>query len=120
MIKEWLQGLYFRGSYTERNKDGVDLTVVPKYSVNRGIEVWNWYYQIRGEADTEEAAQKAAERAADAYRRGAEAMREQAAQRITCHFPDATADGSRCGLCHFCEAGWDQHIRALPIPEDKE
>jgi hypothetical protein len=56
----------------------------------------------------------------DAYRRGAEAMREQAAQRITCHFPDATADGSRCGLCHFCEAGWDQHIRALPIPEDKE
>jgi hypothetical protein len=118
MTYEWVQGRYFRGSLVER-KNGIRLIVVPKYMTEQSVEVWNWCCETQGLADTEEAAQKAAERAVDAYRRGAEDMREAAAKILTCHFPGANADGSRCGLCRLCDAAMDEAIRALPIPEDK-
>ncbi len=109
MTYEWVQGRYFRGSLVER-KNGIRLIVVPKYMTEQSVEVWNWCCETQGTADTEEAAQKAAERAADAYRRGAETMREQVASLF---------DGGPNvpGLMKSPE--FRDFIRTLPIPEDK-
>ena len=108
MTYEWVQGRYFRGSLVER-KNGIRLIVVPKYMTEQSVEVWNWCCETQGLADTEEAAQKAAERAVDAYRRGAEAMREAAARLF---------DGGT-GIPGLAKVhGFRDFIRALPIPED--
>jgi hypothetical protein len=57
---------------------------------------------------------------AGGFKRGAEAMRESAAQRVTCHFPEVMkAEGSRCGMCTLCDSQLDHAIRDLPIPEEK-
>jgi hypothetical protein len=49
---------------------------------------------------------------ADAYRRGAEAMRDAAANAL-----DMAGQGTLCDT-RECEH-WGRHVRALPIPEDK-
>lgn len=54
-----------------------------------------------------------------AFKRGVAAMREAAASSLTCHFPTARTDGTKCGLCTLCEGNYAQHIRNLPAPEDK-
>lgn len=53
-----------------------------------------------------------------AFARGVAAMREAVVKSVTCHFPTINAGGN-CGLCTFCDAALDEHIRALPAPEDK-
>ena len=65
-----------------------------------------------------EVAQAAMRGQASAFTRGAEAMREVVIKSVTCHFPTINAGGN-CGLCTFCDAALDKHIRALPDPEDK-
>lgn len=118
MTYSWVQGTYFRGSLVER-KSGIRLIVTPKYSIERSGEVWEWCCETQGTAETEDAAQKAAERAADAYRRGAEAMREQAAMVDPYGLHLDRAEFARvisgpASIVQIIRAG----IRALPIPED--
>jgi hypothetical protein len=55
----------------------------------------------------------------EAFRRGAETMREVAANHVECLAPNLKNDGKRCGICTFCEIELNKYILAIPIPEDE-
>lgn len=62
--------------------------------------------------------EREADAAANAYQRGAEAMREAAATQLACYFPKHNPTG-RCGMCVLCSQDVTTEIREIPIPEDK-